>query len=282
MKSRPMVRRMRDLTLLATLACACVLSAYLNVGNTITHSILALPLILFAPGYALVQAASPRHAPDWAEAGALSLGLSLVVCVLGGLALNVTPWGLQTQTEVTLLSAIVLVACAVALARRMRVRDWQAGHDSTRPERAHSRIRWDGVVRFGLFTLAALLIGGAITTAIVDAQQQQTPSAVTQFWALPATDPAQKDTIRLGINSTESSSTTYNVEIIVGEKVTWLPTIQLKPNGSWQSTITLPHWSDGTEPAEILLFRADDLTHAYRQLKLWPDASATSTKTVGK
>lgn len=281
MLSRPTTWRMRDLALLAALACACALAVFLGIGGTFIRSMLALPLVLFAPGYALVQAASPRRQPDWAETITLSLGLSLVVCVLGGLALNETPWGLRELPEVTLLSAIVLIASAVALARRMAVLEWQAWYPSTHPDGGHRRPRWERTLRVALFTLAALLMGGAIVAATWNAQQQQTPSAVTEFWALPSTNADQKDTIRLGVNridpvsNEQSSSVTYYLEVIVGKKVTWLPSIHLKPNASWQSTITLPHWSSGTAPAVILLYRAGEPDQAYRQLKLWPDTSAT-------
>lgn len=288
MANRPTIHYVRDVILLAALAGLSAFLAYLGAGNTITRSILALPLVFFAPGYALVLAASPRRLPEWAETLTLSLGLSLVACVLAGLALNVTPWGLHMQAEAYTMSAIVVAAATVALARHLLYTRQQLRTMLTRPSAARATPHWKVVAQIGAFTVVALLMVVTITAEIAIAQRQQTPSEVTQFWALPSTDTTQRDTILLGIqrtssiNNADSSVEAYRVEIIVGRKVTWLPTIELRANASWKSTVTLPRWSTGTAPAEIRLYRANDLSQVYRQLKLWPLTSATPTKVIGK
>lgn len=122
----------RDLILLVVFANVATLVILLGMGDVVVRGILALPLALIVPGYAVCVAVSPRRLPDPVEAGALSLGLSLVITILGGLLLNLTPWGISTRGEALYLWAVTLAAiCAVLF------RAWE----EVRRERAHPRLR---------------------------------------------------------------------------------------------------------------------------------------------
>src|SRR5207245_4585088 len=75
----------------------CAATGYTAVVSTIllllgVGNLLAIVLVLFAPGYVLVAALFPRDVEiDWIERIALSFGLSIAVVPLLGLFLNFTP-----------------------------------------------------------------------------------------------------------------------------------------------------------------------------------------------
>jgi uncharacterized membrane protein len=78
-----------------------ILSALLIVviaffPNSPARIILGLPFILFFPGYMLICALFPREKDlDITGRLALSMGLSIAVTSLIGLALNYTPFGIR-------------------------------------------------------------------------------------------------------------------------------------------------------------------------------------------
>ncbi len=59
--------------------------------------VIQAPVVLLLPGYALISAALPVTTLDRLERLTLSLGLSLAVTILGGLALNLVA-GLGTRS----------------------------------------------------------------------------------------------------------------------------------------------------------------------------------------
>ncbi|MDD3493076.1 MAG: DUF1616 domain-containing protein [Candidatus Thermoplasmatota archaeon] len=72
-----------------------------------------LPFLLFIPGYLLVLALFPGRDISPVERLALSLGLSIAIVPLIGLALNYTPWGIRLEPLVVSLTAWVAVTAAV-------------------------------------------------------------------------------------------------------------------------------------------------------------------------
>ena len=77
---------------------------------------LAGVFVLFLPGYMLVSALYPGGELEGLEKAALSIGVSLAIVPLLGLALNYTPWGLGLEPMVVsmvLLTEALAVACMV-------------------------------------------------------------------------------------------------------------------------------------------------------------------------
>lgn len=80
---------------------------------------IALPMILFVPGYALIAALFPSNREiDGIERVALSFGLSIAVAPLIGLALNYTPFGIRLDPIVVSLSAFTLAMIVIGQYRR--------------------------------------------------------------------------------------------------------------------------------------------------------------------
>ncbi|ADY01310.1 hypothetical protein VMUT_1105 [Vulcanisaeta moutnovskia 768-28] len=85
-------------------------------------------MILFMPGYALVEALYPRGDElSPLERLALSIGLSLAVVPLIGLLLNYTPWGIRFVPIVISTNIITIALLTVALVRKARA--FEAGED---------------------------------------------------------------------------------------------------------------------------------------------------------
>ncbi|WP_248897150.1 DUF1616 domain-containing protein [Haloplanus halobius] len=131
------VRRLpQDLQLVAGyLVIATAVVALPVVRTTLLRPALALPLVLFVPGYLFVAALFPEvgTAPDdtgddAAERGidgiervALAFGTSIAIVPLLGLILNFTPFGIRLGPVMAALLLFCLVALAVAARRRQSV-----------------------------------------------------------------------------------------------------------------------------------------------------------------
>lgn len=84
--------------------------------------ILGLPFILFFSSYVLICALFPRKEDlDWFERLALSMGLSIAVTSLIGLALNYTPFGIGLYPVMLSLFLFMLLMSAVTMYRRRTV-----------------------------------------------------------------------------------------------------------------------------------------------------------------
>ncbi|HOJ96976.1 MAG TPA: DUF1616 domain-containing protein [Methanospirillum sp.] len=102
-------------------AIACIYVPVIN--ETPVRVLMALPLVLFIPGYALIAALFPTNEDlDLIERIALSFGLSIAVVPLIGLGLNYTPWGIRLDPVVISVSLFTIVMVLIAQACRAMTR----------------------------------------------------------------------------------------------------------------------------------------------------------------
>ena len=108
-----------DLIAAAVLTLLLIVFIALLPDNPI-RTVLGLFFILVLPGYAATAALFPnRESIDIIERVALSIGLSIAIVALSGLALNYTPFGIRLEPIVATLAGFVLVVSLVAWRRRM-------------------------------------------------------------------------------------------------------------------------------------------------------------------
>ena len=101
------------------LAAGIVASYLILPDQTPLTVIIAVPLVLFIPGYCLVAALFPKNdAIDLVERITLSFGLSIAVASLIGLALNFTPFGIRLAPVMISLTVFALVMILAAHYRR--------------------------------------------------------------------------------------------------------------------------------------------------------------------
>jgi hypothetical protein len=253
-----MQRPSSDLFAVMIIAAVSATLALVLPTDSILRLICALPLVLFLPGYAITAALFPPRSLGVLERLLFSLGLSVSVTALTGLALNLTPWGLQASTWAIALAAIVLLASVIAWRRRQNTAIAAAPIDT------QFQLRF----RDGLFLGLAILVTGA---AIGLTRLPVAPNGVagyTSLWIIPA-NPGTND-IRLGLNSSELAATRYRLQVSAGDQVVqaW-PELSLKPGGTWETTIGLQSNQvvSGTIVAD--LYKLDDPTTVYRHVKLW-------------
>jgi hypothetical protein len=75
-------------------------------------------LVLFLPGYSLIELLYPKKELDELTRFALSIGLSLALVPLAGLVLNYTPLGIRLLPVALSLSGLTLVFLVLALRRK--------------------------------------------------------------------------------------------------------------------------------------------------------------------
>jgi uncharacterized membrane protein len=94
--------------------------AFFNIENPV-RLILGIPFILFIPGYVLVSALFPfknqGESISCIERIGLSLGISVAIVPLIGLALNFSPWGIRLQPLLLLLIFFIFSVGLIAFYR---------------------------------------------------------------------------------------------------------------------------------------------------------------------
>lgn len=112
-----------DLVATVGLALLAAAAAFLAMPIPL-RALLGLPFVLFLPGYALVSALFPaRDGPDGAARIALGFALSLATIPLLGLAIDRSPWRIDTRTVTSGLLVVVVAASLAAAFLRARLPD---------------------------------------------------------------------------------------------------------------------------------------------------------------
>ena len=244
-----------DLILVAALAVLGAVVVLSSFGGAVTRIALGLPLALALPGYALTAALFPAPTLGLAERLTLTLGTSLAMLAMVGLALNATPQGLTPATWAIALATVTLVAALVAVRRRQA----HAFESVRSPLGGLPAEQWSA------FGLAALALTAALLIARSGALAP--PGAgFTQLWMLRGTQPAA-NAVRIGVTNSERSTLTYRLDLESGSQVqnTW--TFALAPGQSWQTTTSVNPIPAGA-PTAAVLFRLDMPDQPYRQVAL--------------
>ena len=246
------MRRHLDLLGAAALTLLGFTSVVVATGS-IVRAVLGLPLALALPGFAVTAALFPRPTLAPAERTTLTLGASVALVALVGLILNWTPAGLRPVTWAVALSALTLVALALAFLRR--------GPHAGEVRRVFTaRVAGRHWLLFGG---AAAILAGAILVDRAGALQPPGPG-FTELWMLPA---GQAGEVRLGMTNMEHARVGYRLVLETGNRVldVWSP-IQLDPGASWEGIALLP--SAPGARLDAVLFRADAPTVPYRHVVL--------------
>jgi len=200
-----------------------------NIQDTL-RIIIALPMILFIPGYLTIFALFPSKKTDKGidtiERIALSFGLSIAIVPLIGLILNYTIWGIRLLPIVFSLELFIFLVGIVALYR------WR----QTPPD-----IRYNLNIRISLpkdetkidkaltIVLAiCILIAGGLTVYVILSPEQG--EHFTEFYVLGPTHLAsdypsnltvgENATVFLGIVNHEFTQKSYTIEVWLSNQTT--------------------------------------------------------------
>ena len=221
------------------------------IRETPVRIIVALVVVLFVPGYALIAALFPgrdssvsdeealtttREADRDGESGgidilervALSFGASIALVLLVGIGVSFTPWGLQLVPVLTALTALTVPLTVLAAVRRVRLPSearfnphpiaWLVGgiRGLTAPED-----RTDAVLNI-LLVVSVLLAAGSLAYAVNDPPSGE---QFTEFYLLTENETGnlvatgyptnfttgESQSIVVGIENEEDQSETYTV-----------------------------------------------------------------------
>ena len=213
-------------------------------------------MVLFIPGYAIISVLLPKIGSE--KTLLLSLGMSISVSIVGGLILDLTPWGLTPVTCSLWLSTIAFIGIILAWhQRRFAAKSFEMGVPSLHKE------------NMAIFGWAALILLGSVSIAYISSKQTET--TFTQLWAIPILTSDGRYEIQLGIRNDEKRSEVYNVFVeIDGRRLEQWPEIVLNSNKEWITTIQLSERP--SHPIRISLYRAEDNNHVYRWIRLSPEA----------
>ncbi len=247
------------LTVVAALSAGLIL---MTPEIPVLRVISALPLVFILPGYALTAAFFPTRSLDVPERLLFSLGLSLAVTAITGLALHVAMVGLQTKTWAITLATFTLCAGLIAW--------WRQSRRRTAPIAAPREAPFRPSIREGLLFGLVILVAGA---AIYLARMPTPPSGVsgyTLLWMIPAND-GDWSNFRVGVDSKEFTPTSYRLQVTVdGQAVKEWPELNLAPGDSWQTSIELQATQAVSGSVEAVLYRLDSPDAVYRHVKLQP------------
>ncbi len=239
---------------------------------------LGLPFVLFFPGYTLVAALYPRRDDlSGVERLALSLGLSLAVVPLIGLALNYTPWGIRRAPIAASLTLFIAACSLVAVRRRRRLSSSERVSADVRPViRSIRGLPWPSI-GISVATITLILFLG-VRYGVLGGSRVGEP--FTEFYVLGPNGKAEAYPQRLfageeahvvlGIVNREGKTASYAVQVrAAGEVLRTLRPGSLEDGQKWEDRVAFSVRQPGERVrVEFLLF-TNGAGAPSRSLHLW-------------
>ncbi len=277
---------MRHGDLLISMALGLVMVPLALFTDGPLRATLGIPFALFLPGYTLVAALFPRRDDlGGPERLVYSLGLSLALLPLVGIAVNFTPWGIRLLPIVLSLAMVIVTQAGFAFYRRqssVSKEDWTAPVRSA-PSVIRQRWREQGwLARLFMVLLAITSVGFGATLVTAMATPRGTET-FTEFYLLDSNgradsypqrlSPGEDAKVTLGVISRENQTTVYHVDVLLdGTKIREVSPFGLDPQGRWQQDVNFGAFSPGRrQMLQFLLYRVGS-DQPYRSLHLWIDA----------
>ena len=285
MANSPKLRGTYDLLgiiVLTALLTICIVF----ITSDIPRIIIGVPFLLFFPGYTLAAAMFPRRdSLAGIERAALSLALSVAVVPLIGLVLNYV-WEISVYPILISMAAFVGLMCVLTYLRR-------AGLPPQ--ERFEPRIslhipRWGQQSRPDrvLAVILAIVVIGAVATAIYVGVRPKTPERFTEFYLLGSQGTMEyyphqivlgaSADVTVGVVNHEREEITYRVRVgLDGTELRTIEGVALRDGDTWEETITLaPTRAGDNQKVEFLLYR-DGQPEPCQELHLWIDVIDTES-----
>jgi Protein of unknown function (DUF1616) len=177
--------------------------------------LLAAPLTLFLPGYAIAATIFARHRIARRQFLLFSVGLSLAVLALGGLLLNYGPGGVRAWSWALLLFLVVLGCSRGAALRRPRQADAPVSWALPRPSRGQT-----GLLAGGALAVVAALVLAFTPLAATNA------TGFTEMWISPLHGDGG---VRIGVGSAERDDSFYRLVVNFGGTREVTRRFQLEP-----------------------------------------------------
>jgi Protein of unknown function (DUF1616) len=210
---------------------------YLGFGSIpAVREILGVPLVLLVPGGLLVMML-PRRPGDPFFRLALAVGLSIAMCIIVGLLLDVIPSGIDRQSWACALGLISVTESVVIVTRRSRANGDLGSFRPGMLTRADTRTAVVAVV-MTLATLGGLIAIVAWERSNAEASYRQERFA--ELWV----DPASGEDALIGVHSDFSGTERFRLSVsaagqltrsyscTLGWQQTWRQRISIAPGGA--------------------------------------------------
>jgi len=248
--------RMRIFFVATGIAGVILILALIDITPFAIRIALAIPLILFLPGYGLTAVLFPRGVLDLPARLLLSVGLSLAMVALSGLILHLTPWGISLQNPLV----ILLIGGPATFGIYSLVRDaLQVNSTTVRARMGLNSRQWL------LFTLAALIAATAVTVARTPTSPKNLVG-YTLFWVQGGNAP---DRLELGVRSEEFRTTKFQVRFETNDVTHDGLIFELTPGQTWEYSLKLNGEDLTEQPVTVLLYRLDQPNEVYRRVVWW-------------
>ncbi len=224
------------------------------------RAVAAAPLCLVLPGYALTRAifagSPPGAQPSQTMRLTLTFALSLTTLIIGSLALDLAPGGLQRTSWAVLLAVVTALASSSSLVRR--------GEQGGVPmELKLPRPRVSSII---IVLLAGIIAVGAFVASRFPLSARNA-IGYTQLWILPAS--GSQHAVVIGVVCDQLHTTGYRLDVRQGKHTSSLQ-ISLRPGR--RRELTMPVLATTTTRGYVTatLYR-DGQLHPYRQVRLAAD-----------
>lgn len=216
---------------------------------------LALPLVLFIPGYTLLSALFPSQGSlSGIERIAFSFGLSIAITILIGIILNYTPWGISPYPILISATIFVIITTFVAWYRSLKSYEEFSITVNIGLNQWREMAGLDKILSLSL-VVALLVALGSIGYVIAVPKQEQ---KFTEFYILSVEDKAENYpkqvvlgepvALIIGIVNHEGVVTNYLVDIrINGIDTKEVRIKSLADEDKWQEVVSFVPQSSGVE-----------------------------------
>jgi uncharacterized membrane protein len=257
-----------------------------NTSYVIIRTILAIPTLLFIPGYLLLTLIFPKN--DDVESNVriiLSSGLSIVIILLMGFILNFT-LGIRLGSILEILYIYTIISVIIGLFIRNRFSE-----DSTIFSISFRKILEK--MNFGRMKIIDLILNIVIislillTTGVIyqTIAMPKVGEKYTEFYILNSSGYANNypenitinsnTTLLVGVANHEYSNINYTVQVTLDKELLNSENLTLYNSEKWERYMTFSIARTGDMELKFLLYKENDLKVPYREVHLWVNATNT-------
>jgi len=268
----------KELLWINVLSAVLILAIFFIPDSPLRIAI-GLPFVLLFPGYTLICALFPgKEDLDGIDRTALSIGLSLAVVPLIGLALNYTPFGIRLYPIVISLSLFTLLMSILSTYRRDKLPSESrfAPYLSVKIPNWRALSMPDKLMSVGL--IACIVIAGGLTAYV--ASMPRGGERFTEFYVLGSGGKidnlptnltlGESGTAILGVVNHEYEEVAYRIVIkLDNETIGTIDNITLNHEINWEEKYTFTPDKTGEKMKLLFLLFREELDVPHHSLHLW-------------